>query len=178
MVEKISVGLLAGSMAIALGSEAIAAERVVLTYGVLQRSVSVEDLTLLAETGETSSTLGTYLDKTGRDAEELRGWLTRDLEVSPTLLDRSLNNPLGDAALDRIGETIHTRSGGANRQALRAALILSASDDERISLIEVLQNYPTEAVYVNGERLQTAYRDISRVVEIQQDVSDWLDGIL
>lgn len=175
VVGRIGMGLLVGGAAMTLGGEAIAAERVVLTYGVLQRSIAVEDLTLLAETGEATPTLQTYLKMAGRDSEELRDWLNRDLEVSPVLLDRSLNNPLGDIALDRIGETIHTRSGSANRQALRAALVLSASDGERISLMEVLQNYPTEAVYVNGESLRTAYRDISRVIEIQRDVSDWFD---
>jgi hypothetical protein len=51
----------------------------------------------------------------------------------------------------------------ASRQAIRSALILSASPDNRVSLIEVIQKYPTAEVELEGERILQAYRQIDAI---------------
>jgi Alpha/beta hydrolase of unknown function (DUF1400) len=152
---------------------AIAAERVVLRYRVLQASVSVDELTELAETGRTSPALRAYLRLARRDPQELRHVLNQEAEVNPLLLDQVLNSSVGDQVLDQVGRAIHTPSERANREALRAALVLSAEDDSRVSLIEVLQNYPTEEVHVNGNRLEAAY---NQIVAIQTRIENILEG--
>jgi hypothetical protein len=152
---------------------AIAAERVILRYRILQASVSVDELTELAETGRTSPALRAHLRLAGRDPQELRHVLNQEAEVNPLLLDQVLNNPVGDRALDQVGRAIHTPSERGNREALRAALVLSAEDDSRVSLIEVLQNYPTEEVHVNGNRLEAAYNQLAA---IQTRIETILEG--
>ncbi|MBE9179172.1 alpha/beta hydrolase [Oculatella sp. LEGE 06141] len=142
------------------GADAIAAERVRLKYRIFQRSIAVEDLTNLAETGEVSRPLRVYLRLARRDPESVRQTLNQEVAVSPTLLDRGLNNPAGDLVLDQIGQAIYPPSGEASREAMRSALVLSASDNNRISLIEVIQNYPTQEVVVDGNRLEDAYRQL------------------
>ena len=109
-----------------LSFDAIAAEQVLLKYGGLRRSVSVDELTTLAETGEASSSLQALLDTAGEDPETLRQGLNEELEVSPVLLDQILNSSPGEWALDQVGEAIHPPSGRASRQALRSAFVLSA----------------------------------------------------
>jgi len=83
--------------------------------------------------------------------------LTESVKVNPVFLDRILNSPIGNVVLDEISQVIHTASRRPDRQALRSALVLSASRDREITLIETIQNYPT-VMEVEGERLESAFR--------------------
>lgn len=154
--------------------QALAAEQVMLRYNVLERSVSIDELSEFAETGKTSRELRTYLRNSGQDPERVRELLSEEVEVRQLFLDEVLNSAPGEVILDRMGDFVQTPSGEANRQALRSALVLSASDDDRISLIEVLQNYPTQEVHVNGNRVANAYRQIQ---DIQENIAAVLDVI-
>ncbi|NEQ29195.1 MAG: alpha/beta hydrolase [Microcoleus sp. SIO2G3] len=137
-----------------------AAEQVVLKYGVLERSIAVSDLENFAETGELVRPLRRYIRVSGESPERVRETLRQEFEVSPRLLDRLLNNPVGEAALDQFSHAIYPSSGEADVTALRSALVLSASNDNRISILEVVRNYPTPQVYIDGERLVQAYGQI------------------
>ncbi len=64
--------------------------------------------------------------------------------------------------LDKLSEAIHTPRGGADRQALRSALVLSAADDGQVSLLEIIQKYPTQDVYVETDRVVSAYNQLSK----------------
>ncbi|MEB3213821.1 MAG: alpha/beta hydrolase [Leptolyngbyaceae bacterium] len=164
-------GLLAWA---ALASPSDAAERVVFKYRWMQRAIPVEDLSVFAETGESSQQLEHYLDALGDDADTFQRVLTRQIQIDPRLLDRGLNHPLGHLALDQISPIFHTASGESDRQALRAALVLSASDDEHISIIELLETYPTQEIHVEGDRLVEAYDDIERLRDRLERWTAWL----
>lgn len=140
-----------------MSGAAIAAEDVVFHYRVFERQISVADLETLAETGEPSRPLRYYLRRTNQSPETLQTQLTQTVEVNPRLLDRGLNSPLGGLLLDQLGTVLHTPSRTADRQALRAALVLSASDDSQVSTLELMQNYPTSELHVDGDRLETVY---------------------
>ena len=115
-----------------------------------------------------------------QNPKAIRQYLTQPVAVNLRLLDRVLNSPVGNVVLDQISEAIHTPSRKADRQALRAALILSASRDypdssgqnsrNTISLIEIIQNYPTSEVEVEGEVLERAYRQLSQLAKTLQDL--------
>lgn len=141
-------------------SAAIAAERVMLKYRILRQSVSVPELTQLAETGQPSPALKAYLKLAQQEPQRLRQPLVQPIHVNRRLLDRVLNSPPGEVLLDQVGQVIHTPSNRANRQALRSALVLSATPDNEITLIEVLQNYPTSEIEVEGDRLEDTYRQL------------------
>lgn len=160
-----SFGLMMAIATMLASSAAIASEQVVLRYRAHRRSVSVEELTQLAQEGDVSRPLKSYLRTAGQDPETLRQLLNREAEVDPVLLDRLLNNPIGGFLLDRVAEGIYTPSQQADRQALRAALILSASDDGTVSLLEVLQNYPTPEVHIDGDRIGEAFNQIMELEE-------------
>ncbi|WP_416670378.1 alpha/beta hydrolase [Egbenema bharatensis] len=159
-------------------TEAIAAERVVMRYGPFQRSASVEELAHFVETGETTRQLRAYFRMSGQDPEQFRQLLSREVEVDVVTLDRLLNNPVGDVMLDRMGRFVHTPSGDANREAMRSALVLSASDGGRISLIEVMQNYPTRQIHIDGNEAVAAYRQISTIQQRADSIRRGLSGIL
>ncbi|WP_421659005.1 alpha/beta hydrolase [Leptothermofonsia sp. ETS-13] len=138
----------------------LAAERIVLKYGILRQSVSVNDLTNFAETGDRSALEGYGISE--GESQRVRTALTQKVKMNPRWLDQGLNTPLGEALLDEIGQTIQAPADEASRQALRSALVLSASDDGKISLLEVIQKYPTREVYVDGKRLASAYNQIAK----------------
>lgn len=140
-----------------------ASESVVLKYRFLRETVSVPELSTFAQTGELSSSLRAYLDMAGKQPEELRTTLTQPIAVNGIMLSRILNTPVGDVMLDQASEVIHTPTNRANRQSLRSALVLSALNDNQITLIEVLENYPTADVHVEGDRLTDILRQITRL---------------
>ncbi|GAB1542761.1 hypothetical protein NUACC21_54350 [Scytonema sp. NUACC21] len=142
------------------GFHAIAAEKVILKYRVFRESLSVADLSSFAETGKPSSALSSHLASAGQDPQRVRKYLTEPVKVNLVILDKVLNSQIGNSVLDQLSQVIHTPSGKADRQALRSALILCANQDEKITLLEVIQNYPTSEVEVDGARLETAYRQL------------------
>lgn len=133
-----------------------AAERVVFQYRGLERAIAVADITTLAETGRSPRSLRPFLRLANQKPEEVQQTLTRTIPMSPVLLDRVLNSPIGSILLDEVTPIIHTPGNVADRQALRSALVLSAADDNAISLLEILQNYPTQDVEVDVVRLGEA----------------------
>lgn len=150
------------------------AERVVFKYSIFRRSLSVAELTTFAETGEMTPALKRNLQTLGQNPEELRTLLTAPIAVDVLFLDRVLSSTIGRKILDRVGEIVHPPSQDSNTQALRAALILSASDDGEITLLETMHNYPTPDVEVEGERLMEAYDQLSRFAKPAQILIDLL----
>jgi hypothetical protein len=144
-------------------SNSIAAETVVLKYGPFRETISVAELTALAETGEPSAELASYIKLADKEPAEIQNILNKSVKVDVMKLDRLLNSALGELALGKLAEAIHTPAGSADQQALRAALVLSASRDGEITLIEALQNYPTKEVHVEGEKVVAALRQFNRL---------------
>lgn len=157
--------------------EAIAAEQVILKYNVFERSIPVEDLTTFAETGKLSRDLKAYMRASKQDPEEVRKTLTDKVDVNVVTLDRVLNSVVGDVALDQLSQHIYTSSRRADKQAMRAALVLSASEDNNISIIEIAQNYPTQDVYIDGDRLLETYAQISLLRGSVDSILDRIRGI-
>ncbi|MDB9374538.1 alpha/beta hydrolase [Nodularia sphaerocarpa] len=153
-----------------LNTSAFAAEQVVLKYGIFRESISVEELSLFAETGELSRSLRVNFALAQQDPKAIRPYLTTPVNIDLVILDRVLNSPIGNVILDELSQVIHTPSRTADRQALRAALILSASEDGQVTLLEIIQNYPTTNVEVDGERLENAYHQLRRLQVGLQDL--------
>ncbi|NJR37879.1 MAG: alpha/beta hydrolase [Leptolyngbyaceae cyanobacterium CSU_1_4] len=141
-------------------SGAIAAEQVILKYNIFERSVSVAELTTFAETGKLSRDLKAYIRASKQDPEQIRRTLTDKVEVNVVTLDRVLNSIVGNVALEQLSQYIYTSSRKADPEAMRAALVLSAAEDNTISILEIAQNYPTEEIYIDGDRLAETYAQI------------------
>ncbi|NMF86769.1 alpha/beta hydrolase [Nodosilinea sp. P-1105] len=159
-LKALAISLIA--LATIAAAPALAAERVVLRYRGFSRSVPVEDLAILAETGEAPRSVAGLLRQAGQDPSAVQSALNRPIPADPVMLDRALNSVPGGWLLDQVGETIRPAAGGRSRQALRSALVLSAADDNQITLIEVLQNYPTAEVVLEGDRIHSTYNRLAQ----------------
>ncbi|MEG4035016.1 alpha/beta hydrolase [Microcoleus sp. w1-18aA5] len=170
--------LAAGAGIVFYSNAAAAAEKVVLKYSAIRMTLPVSELEFFAETGQMSPALEMLLGKAKKDPEAVRNSLTRPVKVSQSFLGRTLNSKVGEIILDEVGQVIRTPSGNANREALRSALVLSATNDNEITLLEAMKNYPTPEVYVEGDRLVEAYGKLVALSEQLGGVSERLQDIL
>jgi hypothetical protein len=150
-----------------------AAEEVVFHYGIFRQRLAVSELTDFAETGETSRVLKRYLKRANSDPESVRQVLVRPVEVDHDVLDRALNNPAGDRLLDELGEIVQTPDDKDNREALRTALVQATATDNKLTLLEVIQNYPTDEIHLDVKR---AIRTYNRIAEYQEPLQQALEG--
>ncbi|HIK26540.1 MAG: alpha/beta hydrolase [Oscillatoriaceae bacterium SKW80] len=161
-IISVYASLIAVAATVLLSVSAFAAQKVIVKAGIFQISIPVSQLEHFAETGEMSSSLSKVVKATKQDPPVIRHTLTHEVAVDFLFLERALNHPLGELLLDKLGEVVHTPSNQANRQALRSAVVLSAAADNKISLLEVIQNYPTSEVEVEGERIIDAAEHLRR----------------
>jgi hypothetical protein len=167
LVAFSSAVFLGGGSLFLEGKPALAADELVLTYGVLQTSIPIADLEALASTGTVSNQLSFYLNLANLAPNLLRTVLTSELPIHHNLLDDLLNSEGGEYLLSEITQIVHTPSQQANLQALRSEVVLAA-DDRQITLLEVLQNYPTQQVFINGANLLQLARELKTPVEAEE----------
>ncbi|AKE65166.1 hypothetical protein NIES3806_31360 [Microcystis aeruginosa NIES-3806] len=142
-----------------------AAESAIIKYHIFQGSVSVSELKQLSETGELAPALASQLKMANQKPEEFRKILNRRVAVDAVFLSKFLNSFFGESLLDYAAEIVHTPNRAASRQALRGALVTSALNDNEIQVIEVLDNYPTSEVHVDGNRLLDLINQIESVLK-------------
>jgi hypothetical protein len=176
--QKCTLFLVAGAGMLFYSTTAVASEKVILKYSVIRMTLPVSELEVFAETGKMSPALEMLLGQAKKDPEVVRRSLTRPVKVSQRLLERTLNSKLGEIVLDEVGQVIRTPSGTANQEALRKALVLSATSDNQITLLETIKNYPTSEVYVEGDRLVEAYGKLVALSEQLGGVSERLQDVL
>ena len=156
-------------------------KRLVVTFGPLGRSFSIAELTELAETGIPSRRLNYYLKLAKVEPAEFQAALNKEVKINFRLIDRVLSNIIGEYALFRISDVIHTQNRTGDIPALRSALVLSAQDGQ-ITPIEVMQRYPTQEMYLDGLALLKASNTIRRAVkqdfgQVTDRIADWLETI-
>lgn len=144
---------------------ALASEEIIFKYGAATQSVSISELQTFAETGETSSSLDFLLSFGDQNPHMIRWILMQQFPADTNLIYDLLNTAPGEYVLTQTSNVVGSKSERANVKALRGALVTSASDDKVISLIELLENYPTQKVYVDGKILAKARRNLSNFIE-------------
>lgn len=162
--------VLAVSALLCWSTSLLAAEQISLKYKDYNAAVSVQELTNLATTGEVSPALDVYFYLTQRDPQEVQKILSREIPMSPLILELVLNHEAGRSLLQQMDQLVHPSAEQTNYQALRTALVQSARRDGKISLIEVLQNYPASEIQVEGDRLVSTYNEVSALMNRLQNL--------
>ena len=157
---------------------AVAAEKVVLKYTIIQMTIPVSELETFAKTGQMSPALEMLLGQAKKNPETVRRALRKPMKVDKGFLDTALNSKPGEMILDEVGQVIHTPAGGENREALRSALVLSASQDNEITVMEMIKNYPTDEVHVEGDRLVEAYSKVASLAGQLNGATEKLQDVL
>lgn len=167
---KANVVLLGALVIIPLqGKQVLAAEEIVFKYGIASHSVSIEDLENFAATGEMSRSVRFLFDFTKQNPKIARRILVQEFPVETVLVSDLANSLPGEVVLSGVSRLIYPKSDRASIQALRGALVQSASDDNKVSLIELFGNYPTQQMYVDGKLLAKTAKDVNSMIEILEE---------
>lgn len=126
---------------------ATAAETIFFDYGYASRSLPVSALETFAQTGEVGPELESYftlLKATPETQDKFWQALNLRREIDLVELGQLLYTDLGELFLYQFGNYIQTGARQNGRLAIRAALLGAASAPEGLSLLEILQRYPTD----------------------------------
>jgi predicted dienelactone hydrolase len=147
-------------------SPGIAADRIYVSYGILEISVSVDSLEIFAEKGKVKGDLSSFTRyTTPEQLAELQSFLSTRAPVDQVAVAQFLYTPQGEALLRRAGEIIQTESRQSGFHAIRAALILAAADPENgLTPINVLKHFPLEGIRVDVERTLEIAQQLEQLI--------------
>lgn len=150
-VKRFRPGLFFGAIASVIFAQtgALAAERVILTYGPFQAPIKISDLKAFTDNGVTTKTIRQIVGASGLQADTLRGLMGLEIGFDLVPFSCMIYTTTGQELTDEIGATVRTHRRVANGKAIRAALINALSNDGKISFLEFLQNYPVPGMYVD-----------------------------
>ncbi len=127
----------------------LAAEKIVVRYGIFEQSLPVAELRSYAETRKVSSALQDflrYLDS--KDKEKLQEALQVKMSLDIVALDKLLDTEIGQKFLSTISQAI-ARRDNAGISALRSAVILGTKSPEGLGIISFLEAYPSKRIVIN-----------------------------
>jgi Alpha/beta hydrolase of unknown function (DUF1400) len=155
---SIGIALILGASAsiLSTNTRALGAEKIVLTFGPIRQAINISDLEDFAKNGTTTPTLQQIIQFSKMDAGTLRGLMGLEIGLKPANLARIVYSTPGEKITDEIGQAIRTQRRTESGKALRAAVILAASDDGKVSMLEILKKYPLPEVYVEVASISAA----------------------
>ena len=156
-VWGLGIGLLQAAIALSppTAKPAQAAEKIIFYLGAgVERSLSVDSLTLYAKQGIINEELSAYLPYLGQiDAATLnqaREILTERVDTDVTTVSQFSYTEQGEHILQQTGEIFRTGSRLSGAKGLRGAAILSAADpEEGLTLLNVIRRFPTPVLRVD-----------------------------
>jgi predicted dienelactone hydrolase len=114
--------------------------------------LSVDALEVFAKEGKVTKEFDFYAKRFDRETlNRLRGLLQQQYEIGPTIIYRLTNTPLGERFLRQLGEVVYTHPERNGIYAIRAALILAASEPEGLTAINLMRQFPTEEIQINSK---------------------------
>ncbi len=130
----------------------LAAEKIVIKYGLFGLSVPVQDLRQYAETQKSSRSLQDllgFLDS--KEKQQVQRALQVKMSLDIVALDKLLYTDIGKELLSTISPIINRRDD-AGIQALRAAVILGANSPKGLGIISLLEAYPSKRIVIDSAK--------------------------
>ncbi|MBF2056009.1 MAG: alpha/beta hydrolase [Cyanobacterium sp. T60_A2020_053] len=149
---------------IGINTEVMGAEDVVIRCGSFRMGISHKDIVTFAETGKKSGNLEIYFNATKQDPKIMQRVLKQNIPVDGVMLSKVLNHSWSSFLLNPLAEVITTPSDSASMQSLRGALVLSALNDNQLSILEIIENYPTAEVHLQGDKILETYQTLENIM--------------
>jgi predicted dienelactone hydrolase len=147
----------------------MAAEKVSFWYGALEFSIPVDSLETYAKTGEIDDSLATYDQYLGpQKLAKLRSNLVYPIDLDPVTISRWLNTSLGENILKSLGQIIKPSVEQNGFYALRSALISAADSSDKLTLLNILRQFPAETIQVDTKSI---LKLASTFDELKQDTN-------
>ena len=147
-----------GLCLITLNSQpAFSANKVKLIYGPFNGKISVDSLEKFAATGEMTREFRLYSKFVDRETlAQMRYWLSNRFECDRVAMYKFTNSSEGEEFLQDLGTVIKTHPQRNGLYAIRSALIAAADEplnSDGWTVIEAMQNFPTEDLQINTKQL-------------------------
>lgn len=121
------------------------AEQIYFQVGPLLLPLSVESIAIYVNEGRITPEFALYAGQFDRqELEQLRQALQRPYQMDQVAVDRMTQTPIVEDFLQGLGQTIQTPSGINGFYAIRSALLLTASEQNTWTMLDVLRNFPTD----------------------------------
>jgi predicted dienelactone hydrolase len=168
-LKYLSLGLLSTCLTAKPG---LSAERISLFYPPFgEFSLPVNSLETFAKEGKIDSEFQFYAQRvTPEQLAQLREFLQQRFNVTPTLMSQVTYSPIGEQVLQRLGDIVQTDSRRNGFYALRGSLIISATQREGVSVINVLRNFPSTNVRLNFSEGVRIVNDLSQLTRTRDQV--------
>lgn len=169
----LKIGLSVGLWPLMLDAHVgLAAERLTVSYGALERSISIESLALYAVEGTVRKDLRTYLgylNETQRD--QLRQALQARANIDVVAVSQFLYTEQGEILLQRLGEVVRTDSHQSGFFAIRSALILAADDPQGLTALNVLETFPLSNIRIDLNRTLEILSELQTLIRQTQEAA-------
>jgi hypothetical protein len=162
-----------------VGTSAIAADTVTLKYNQLEFTITTPELRVFATTGEIASPLLRGATQGYPAAvERARLILSEDVALEGKVEKEIGSSIIGAAVLEQLDQVIDDASGQDNVAPIQAAVLSAYGDDGRVSILEVIEEYPESNIVVNVSNVEQAYTEVVRVIEQVEPVLSRINDIL
>ncbi|HEY9700521.1 MAG TPA: alpha/beta hydrolase [Trichocoleus sp.] len=146
------------------------ADRLTISYGLLERSISLRSLQIYAREGKIEKDLRTYTQFLDAEQEaQLRQILQVRAKLSPVAVSQFLYTEPGERLLDRLSQVVRTESNLPGFYALRAALILAAADPQGLTPLNVLEQFPLSDVRIDLSRTLRILSSLEELIRQTQN---------
>jgi lysophospholipase L1-like esterase len=147
----------------------LAAEKVLVRYGLFEESIPVADIRNYGETQKVSANLQSILGHLSpKEKQQLQDALQVKMSLDIVALDKLVNTQMGKQILYFASQAI-ARRDQASIQALRSAIILGAKSPEGLGLLTFLEAYPSNELVIDVSK-------ISKIVDMASSSSSSADA--
>jgi predicted dienelactone hydrolase len=141
---------------------AVSAERLKLSFGIVERSISVDSLETYAKTGEVNDELAAYFKYVPKESlEDLRQALTAPIPLEAVEVSQFLYSPIGETLLENLSQVVQSKYRNSTQTtqnklrrssgfyATRSALILAAIKPKDFTLLNILRKFPSQTISID-----------------------------
>ena len=150
--------------------EAQSAEKIKIIYSIFSRTVTVDSLRNLAESGKSSKSLRRILNATGSSDDQIQSVLNKNFEIPITIASKLVYSEIGNIFLNRLSSILHTPNTNDERTgmlALRSSVIKGLyTGNGKINLISFFESYPTKTVILNVNALSKVMNKVESISEL------------
>ena len=175
MIHKLKyqiISLLVSIATVCLPTAAAAAERIVFNlapFGDFQ--VKVADLEAFVATGAKTPELDYYLNRlTPQQVARLPRLLNTPLELNPLTIANFSNSQVGEIAIKNFAKGVRSDRNQNGFYALRGAIIAAAFDESKLTLLNLLHQYPLKTIHLDLEVLAKYSRQAKIIAHNRQTI--------
>ena len=133
--------------------------------------LSVDSLETFAKEGKIDQDFSFYANRaTPQQLAQLRDLLQQRFNVTPTLVSQVTYSPIGEELVQQLGKLLLTESRQNGFYAIRASLILSAADQEGLTVVNLLRKFPSNTIRVNFTEGLRIVDDLSQLIKKKDEV--------